>query len=350
MLTRYYETSPSTDYVAPPLILDGNTTLHEPPQLKYQDGTIPCIEPDEQKTLISRDRLIGYEEGLVYNFEYPLPAKYLFDGNLSLVESSIFPTVLGDGDTDYIEGNAPGSIAPVYESTLETGDIYLTKYVFKFDEFILFDDGSYVHFGPTVKKNSDYPLLRNIALVEDAFVNTIDLGIGYPKPGYIYSASATPYVKINKRTLQAFKGGPVEEITPGPVYKDQFGFNAVPLLLASSYSDDTGQVYDVNGNVTGYTKDYEAIAYDYTSSSYYLYNKLVYPDIVESSDGNTITIDHNEGQLKGAVLHNGLWYWCTLDYHSYQTYSISSKKLIQENIEKVRNRDLTVSVLFNKVK
>ncbi len=273
----------------------------------------------------------------------------MLDGNHFLIETTEYPTEVGDGNLNLVDGWAPGIVPPIFEASLKTGDYFDSKYVFRFPEFILFSDNSYVHFGPTTVKNSLYPLLRNIMLMEESFLNTVDLDVGYPKAGYVFEPVAWPPVLLDISEIYAIKGGPTSKINT--FYEDRYGVPAEPLLVGSSYDDGTGQIYDSNGLVIGYTRDHLSIAYDPNNTVSYLYD-MIGDTIDESYEviDNMITLQgHTEAKLKGVIFFWGSYYWCVLSYILDNVYYIESKTII-EDIESINNKDLFSSTTFNKQK
>ncbi len=353
-MTRYLEESPTLEWIESSGVLDATGTGDyadgnlegSVTQFQYLDGNIAPTAGEGYNyetfyTVVNPP----ITEGMTFNFPKLTPQQFLFDGNLHLIDNTILGFNIGDGNVDFIEGNGPSQIALIYEASLATGDIYDGKYVFRFDEFLLFQDGSYVHFGPTTKKNISYPLFRNLIFIEDEFENTVELG-GYFKAGYLDETTVWPPVVANITSMPALKGGPIEKVND--LYKDRYGVNATPLLVGSTNDDGTGQIY-VNGIVVGYTRDYNSIAYDPTSDNF-LYTSE-FSTVVETLDGKNVYLkDHSEAKLKGLVLYNGSHYWCVMQYISKSNYNIVSMTLNIGDIDDILNKDIFPSTKFNKQK
>lgn len=292
MITRYSINYDNAEYV-PYDILDGNITLHEPKQQQYLDGSAPLLQ-DLVKT--SQD---------IYQDIFKMfhnPAEYILDGNTALFTTSLFPTFNGDGNLAITDGDAPGSIVPF---NYKTGDMFQGKYAFRLASALVFDDETYFNFGPDVT-------YKTVKDCQDKFYNSV----GNYITGYVDPAQATPYVVLDIRPRAAFKGSNVRQITD-TLFEDDRGFTENVIAIGSSYSNGNGNV-DPN--------DYDIIVYD-KDSPYFLTN--YFP--LETFDGDYVTLAREEEQLKGTVLYNGEWKWCTLDYHSYHKYIISSMIQGEEN-------------------
>lgn len=248
---------------------------------------------------------------LTYNFDHPHAAEYLYDGNEVLLETTISWVSNADGNTGLYDGHAPATVL-----TPPTAPGFL------FDEFYLELDGSYTHFGPHLRQNTEYPLLRNIIFLPDDYVYTIDPGVGYPKRGFVYSAV-----------------GPVELVTPLlPLLKGPAIYNTSSSINVGSPADDgTGNIYDDTGNSTGLKVNYFQIFLD-SSSSYFLSKTPLY-----SADGVYVHMNSTERFIKTIVNINDKLYWCSLEYVYKGLYKINTTEEVERAYPEVKNK------YFNKV-
>lgn len=298
----YYEITP-TDPLSPHVqYLDGNvdTPTDIDIQLEYLDGnqgSVTLPEPIVEPSVYYADETASMElfprewpaVHAVYNIYGQTTTRMYFDGNRDLWSNTMLHCTSGET----LDGNKPSVPTKLHSDTLGYSGRNVTG-----DDFTWISNTEfYEHYGQS--RAIINPFYLYVELVNRStcdFDRTVEARIGkiYPDIRVHYD---DPEYQVLQETyiLPMIKGvGPVEYIVGQTKYwyktkykiMETANIGADLLIVGSDYDDGSGQVYDYNGNVVGYTNQFFEIAYNdqYTGVFKQPPTRLYIDDFYELSD------------------------------------------------------------------